>query len=117
MACLPVLRAAPARHTELRKAEIRVRTAEAKAMASEPVVEPPASERRKVRVYIDGCFDMLHYGHSNALRQALATGDELVVGLINDEEIVRNKGSPPVMSEGERYEALKANKFVTEVIL
>jgi ethanolamine-phosphate cytidylyltransferase len=53
---------------------------------------------------------------SNALRQARAAGDELVVGLINDEEIVRNKGSPPVMPEAERLIAVKACKFVDEVI-
>lgn len=36
---------------------------------------------------MDGCFDMMHYGHANALRQARALGDVLVVGLIPDSQI------------------------------
>lgn len=58
-------------------------------------------KKKKVRVYMDGCFDMMHYGHANALRQARVLGDELVVGVISDEEIKANKG-PPVMSMDER---------------
>lgn len=58
-------------------------------------------KKSKVRVYMDGCFDMMHYGHANALRQARALGDELVVGVVSDEEIKANKG-PPVMSMDER---------------
>ncbi|KAG5552754.1 hypothetical protein RHGRI_010749 [Rhododendron griersonianum] len=36
---------------------------------------------KPIRVYMDGCFDMMHYGHCNALRQARALGDQLVVGV------------------------------------
>lgn len=43
--------------------------------------------KKPVRVYMDGCFDLMHYGHANALRQAKALGDELVVGVVSDEEI------------------------------
>jgi len=60
------------------------------------------SEKKRIRVYMDGCFDLMHYGHANALRQAKALGDELVVGVVSDEEIVANKG-PPVLSMEERY--------------
>lgn len=58
--------------------------------------------KRPVRVYMDGCFDLMHYGHANALRQAKALGDVLVVGVNSDEEIIANKG-PPVLSMEERY--------------
>ncbi|KAE8711371.1 Ethanolamine-phosphate cytidylyltransferase [Hibiscus syriacus] len=48
-------------------------------------------EKKRIRVYMDGCFDLMHYGHANALRQAKALGDELVVGVVSDEEIIANK--------------------------
>ncbi|KAH9549269.1 hypothetical protein CY35_10G008900 [Sphagnum magellanicum] len=72
-------------------------------------------KKKPVRVYMDGCFDMMHYGHANALRQARALGDELVVGVVSDEEIKINKG-PPVMSMDERVAMVRAVKWVDEVI-
>jgi len=70
---------------------------------------------RPVRVYVDGCFDMMHYGHANALRQAKAVGDQLVLGLVPESEILKNKG-PPVMNDEERYIMVEAVKWVDEVI-
>lgn len=58
-------------------------------------------QKKRVRVYMDGCFDLMHYGHANALRQAKALGDELFVGVVSDEQIIANKG-PPVLSMEER---------------
>jgi len=72
-------------------------------------------KKKKIRVYMDGCFDMMHYGHANALRQAAALGDELVIGLVPDDEIIRHKG-PPVFNDGERRMAVEAVKWVDEVI-
>ncbi|AQK57092.1 ethanolamine-phosphate cytidylyltransferase [Zea mays] len=71
--------------------------------------------RRPVRVYMDGCFDMMHYGHCNALRQARALGDELVVGVISDDEIKANKG-PPVTPLHERMVMVRAVKWVDDII-
>nr|XP_023871935.1 ethanolamine-phosphate cytidylyltransferase-like [Quercus suber] len=71
--------------------------------------------KKRIRVYMDGCFDLMHYGHANALRQAKALGDELVVGVVSDEEIVANKG-PPVLSMEERLALVSGLKWVDEVI-
>lgn len=71
--------------------------------------------RKPVRVWVDGCFDMMHFGHANAIRQARLMGDILVCGVHSDEEITLNKG-PPVMSEDERYRAVAACKWVDEVV-
>ena len=67
------------------------------------------------RIYMDGCFDLMHSGHFNAIRQAKALGKTLVVGVHSDAEIARNKG-PPVMNEQERYALARACKWVDEVI-
>lgn len=74
-----------------------------------------SSDSKKVRVWADGCFDMVHFGHANALRQAKQMGDELVVGVHSDEEIKKNKG-PPVFTEAERYRMVKAIKWVDQVV-
>ncbi|KAG0586669.1 hypothetical protein KC19_2G107600 [Ceratodon purpureus] len=79
------------------------------------LLQKNGKKKKKVRVYMDGCFDMMHYGHANALRQARALGDELVVGVVSDEEIKANKG-PPVMSMDERVVMVKSVKWVDEVI-
>uniref|UniRef100_A0A2N9G3Y5 Ethanolamine-phosphate cytidylyltransferase n=1 Tax=Fagus sylvatica TaxID=28930 RepID=A0A2N9G3Y5_FAGSY len=71
--------------------------------------------KKRIRVYMDGCFDLMHYGHANALRQAKALGDELVVGVVSDEEIIANKG-PPVLSMEERLALVSGLKWVDEVI-
>ncbi|XP_077223226.1 phosphorylethanolamine cytidylyltransferase 1 isoform X3 [Tasmannia lanceolata] len=72
-------------------------------------------KKKPIRVYMDGCFDMMHYGHCNALRQARALGDQLVVGVVSDAEITANKG-PPVTPLHERMIMVSAVKWVDEVI-
>ncbi|XP_015966387.1 ethanolamine-phosphate cytidylyltransferase [Arachis duranensis] len=74
-----------------------------------------SGEKKRVRVYMDGCFDLVHYGHANALRQAKALGDELVVGVVNDEVIAEHKG-PPVFNMEERLTLVNGLKWVDEVI-
>ncbi|KAK1163772.1 ethanolamine-phosphate cytidylyltransferase-like isoform X2 [Acipenser oxyrinchus oxyrinchus] len=75
----------------------------------------PEKRKRVVRVWCDGCYDMVHYGHSNQLRQARAMGDYLIVGVHTDEEIAKHKG-PPVFTQEERYKMVRAIKWVDEIV-
>jgi len=70
---------------------------------------------KPVRIYIDGCWDVMHSGHYNAIRQAKALGDVLVVGVHSDEEIGRNKRQP-VMNDEERTTMVEACKWTDEVV-
>jgi ethanolamine-phosphate cytidylyltransferase len=71
-------------------------------------------KKEPVRIYVDGCFDLIHSGHYNAIRQAKALGDILVVGVNSDAEILKNKG-PSVLNCKERADIIRACKWVDEV--
>lgn len=71
--------------------------------------------KKPVRIWTDGCFDMVHFGHANACRQSKALGDYLIVGVHSDEEIAKHKG-PPVYNEKERYKMVKGIKWVDEIV-
>ncbi|KAI8901187.1 hypothetical protein BC833DRAFT_578796 [Globomyces pollinis-pini] len=71
--------------------------------------------KKQIKIWVDGCFDTMHYGHANALRQAKEMGDYLVVGVHSDKEIELNKG-PTVLKNNERYAAVAACKWVDEVV-
>src|SRR2546428_14161894 len=58
-------------------------------------------------VFSNGCFDLLHAGHIDLLRQAHALGDILVVAINTDGSVVRIKGpGRPILGEEERAELL-----------
>jgi len=77
--------------------------------------EEKKEEKKPIRIWVDGCFDLMHFGHANALRQAKNIGDYLIVGVHSDAEIRKHKG-PPVMNETERYAAVRACKWVDQVV-
>ncbi|MBF8298254.1 MAG: Cytidyltransferase-related domain [candidate division NC10 bacterium] len=68
-------------------------------------------------VFTNGCFDLLHRGHTRLLQQARDLGDLLIVGLNSDASVRRVKGpSRPVLSEEERAEVLSALASVDYVV-
>ena len=69
----------------------------------------------KVYIYIDGCFDLPHSGHYNAIRQAKNLGDFLYAGVNSDQDVLETKG-PALLNCKERCEIIKHCKFVDKVI-
>lgn len=70
------------------------------------------------RVLIGGCFDILHPGHFEFIKQSKKLGDTLVLLLESDENIFNLKGADhPINSQKVRAENLITNTPVDFVIL
>jgi ethanolamine-phosphate cytidylyltransferase len=74
------------------------------------------SKPREIRIFMDGAFDLMHYGHMNAFRLGRSLGTHLVVGLNSDESIQSCKGQAPLLNDEERLRMVAACKFVDEVV-
>ncbi|KAH8923506.1 Nucleotidylyl transferase [Atractiella rhizophila] len=66
-------------------------------------------------IWMDGVFDLTHYGHYNAIRQGLQFGNRVLVGLHSDDEVEKNKG-PPVLTQDERAALVGACRWADEVV-
>lgn len=70
----------------------------------------------EVRVFTNGCFDLIHPGHIDLLTRARALGDRLIVGINSDESVRKIKGvGRPFIDQESRREILLALKAVDEV--
>lgn len=67
-------------------------------------------ERKKV--FVTGCFDLLHSGHVAFLMEASTYGD-VYVGIGSDETVSRLKGRYPINNQDERKFMLEALRCVT----
>ena len=77
----------------------------------------PGQTKRRV-VFTNGCFDLLHPGHIQALEQARELGDALVVGINSDASVRQLKGpGRPILPELERAEILAALECVDAVVI
>ncbi len=68
------------------------------------------------KVFVSGCFDMLHSGHVEFFRQAAQYGD-LYVALGSDKTIFDLKGRETVNSEDERLFMVKSVSFVKDAFI
>lgn len=73
-------------------------------------------ESKKI-VLTNGCFDLLHSGHIQILKEAKRRGDILVVALNTDDSVSRIKGDGrPIKSLDDRIQVMSAIGFVDFIV-
>jgi D-beta-D-heptose 7-phosphate kinase/D-beta-D-heptose 1-phosphate adenosyltransferase len=69
-------------------------------------------------VWINGCFDVLHYGHFQLIQYAARIGGKLVIGIDSDERVKQLKGEDrPFHTQEQREYNLNQIRGVGEVIV
>jgi D-beta-D-heptose 7-phosphate kinase/D-beta-D-heptose 1-phosphate adenosyltransferase len=68
-------------------------------------------------VFVNGCYDIIHYGHIRYLESARALGDRLVIGVNSDASVKRLKGEGrPMYTQQQRMQVLASLKAVDWVV-
>lgn len=72
----------------------------------------------KSNILTSGCFDLLHIGHLELLKNAKKEGDNLIVCLSNDEQIKKLKGhNRPINNYNDRINLFKTIYYIDYIIL
>lgn len=68
-------------------------------------------------VFTNGCFDLIHVGHTRYLQEARSAGDYLIIGVNSDRSVQELKGpTRPIVPLSERLEILASLYFVDWVL-
>ena len=70
-----------------------------------------------MRIWVNGCFDVLHIGHIELLEHAKKLGGYVLVGLDSDERVKELKGDDrPINPIEHRIKMIESLKFVDDVV-
>ena len=83
-----------------------------------PLLQAERTRGKRI-VFTNGCFDLMHVGHTRYLQAAKDLGDLLVVGVNGDASVSTLNKAPdrPIVSESQRAEVVAALGSVDYVIL
>ncbi|MBX3236808.1 MAG: D-glycero-beta-D-manno-heptose 1-phosphate adenylyltransferase [Nitrospiraceae bacterium] len=84
----------------------------------QPILACRRGQQHRI-VFTNGCFDLMHVGHTRYLQAARALGDLLVVGVNSDASVRSLNKAPdrPIVPEAQRAEVLAALACVDYVVL
>ncbi len=69
-----------------------------------------------MKIWVNGCFDILHRGHFELFNYAKSLGNYLVVGIDSDEKVAQDKGPDrPYNNLEDRHYALESLKAVDQI--
>ena len=83
-----------------------------------PLLDRARAQNRRI-VFTNGCFDLLHIGHTRYLQAAKGLGDILVVGINSDASVrsLEKAADRPIVGEAQRAEVLAALDCVDYVVI
>lgn len=82
-----------------------------------PEVKADSAEKKKYHIgYIAGVFDLYHIGHLNMFRRAKEQCDYLIVGIVSDEGVRRNKHTDPFIPFEERKQLVETCQYVDRAV-
>ena len=83
-----------------------------------PLLQTERTRGKRI-VFTNGCFDLMHVGHTRYLQAAKDLGDLLVVGVNGDASVRTLNKAPdrPIVSESQRAEVVAALGSVDYVVL
>ena len=71
-----------------------------------------------MKIWLNGCFDVLHHGHFKLIQHASSFGGQVIIGIDSDERVKKLKGEGrPFHSENERAFNLKQIRGVDAVVV
>jgi D-glycero-beta-D-manno-heptose 1-phosphate adenylyltransferase len=91
-----------------------------KVLNERELVAAVARDRAEGRTiaFANGCFDLLHVGHTRYLQGAAAEADRLIVAVNDDRSVAGLKGSGrPILAGADRAELVAALRGVDYVIV
>ena len=92
-----------------------------KVLSRDQLLSVLSDERAKGKriVFTNGCFDLMHIGHTRYLQAARTLGDVLIVGVNSDASVRMLDKAPdrPIVPETQRAEVLAALACVDYVVI